>query len=103
MNKPLQGSFIPPESKALTGLKEIKRRAIWAYVNNLKPGWEITLDIDTHLIETSKAEAKYCYNGYKASQSMKVCWAETLLVLADEFREGNVFPGKDIEQHVEIE
>jgi len=101
MNKPLQGSFIPPESGALAGLKEIERRGIWAYVSNLKPGWEITLDVDTQLIETSKAEAKYCYDGYKAYQAMKVCWAETLLVLADEFRDGNVFPGKDIKRMVD--
>lgn len=32
---------------------------------------------------------------------MKVCWAETLLVLADEFREGNVFPGKALERVVD--
>ena len=39
---------------------------------------------------------KVCYEGYKAIQAMKVSWAETLLVMADECREGNVFPGKDI-------
>ncbi len=100
-NRPLQGSFIPPESKALAGLKEINRRDIWSYINNLKPGWEITLDVDTQLIETNKVGAKYCYDGYKAYQAMKVCWAETLLVLADEFRAGNVFPGKDIQRMVD--
>ncbi len=99
--RPLQGSFIPPESNALAGLKEINRRNICAYINNLKPGREITLDVDTQLIETNKAGAKYCYEGYKAYQAMKVCWAETLLVLADEFREGNVFPGKDIKKVVD--
>jgi hypothetical protein len=100
-NRFLQGSFIPPESSALAGLKEIERREIWAYINNLKPGCEITLDVDTQLIETNKAGAKYCYDGYKAYQAMKVCWAETLLVLADEFRDGNVFPGKDIKRVVD--
>ena len=101
-NRPLQGSFIPPESSSLSGLKELMRRGIWAYINNLKPGEEITLDVDTQLIETNKAEAKICYDGYKAIQAMKVCWAETLMVLADEFREGNVFPGKDIARIVDI-
>jgi hypothetical protein len=101
INKPLQGSFIPSESRALTGLKEINRRVIWAYANNLKPGQEITLDVDTQLIETNKSGATYCYDGYKAYQAMKVCWAETLSVLADEFRDGNVFPGKDIERIVD--
>ena len=101
VNRPLQGSFIPPESGALSGLKELMRREIWAYINNLKPGMEITLDVDTQLIETNKSEAKICYDGYKALQAMKVCWAETLLILADEFREGNVFPGKDIARIVD--
>ena len=31
---------------------------------------------------------------------MKVSWAETLLVLNDEFREGNVSPRKDIKRIV---
>ena len=101
VHRPLQGSFIPPESRALNGLKELMRREIWAYINNLKPGEEITLDVDTQLIETNKSEAKICYDGYKALQAMKVCWAETLMILADEFREGNVFPGKDIARIVD--
>jgi len=94
LNRPLQGSFIPTESKPLVGLKEIDRQTIWAYVNNVKPGQEITLDVDTQVIKTNKSEAKYCYDGYKAFQAMKVSWAETLLVLNDEFRDGNVSPRK---------
>ena len=100
-NQPLQGSFIPSESGPLAGLKEENRRLVWTYINNLKPGSEITLDVDTQLVETAKAEAKYCYDGYKAFQTMKVVWAETLLILADEFREGNVHPGKDIQRMVD--
>jgi len=97
MAQPLQGIFIPPESKSVVGLKEISRRAIWAYVENLKPGQEVTLGVDAQLIETSKADARYCYEGYKAYQLLQVSWAETLLALADEFRDGNVPAGKDIE------
>ena len=101
LNRPLQGSFIPSESKPLVGLKEIDRQTIWAYVNNVKPGLDVTLDVDTQIIETNKSEAKYCYEGYKAFQAMKVSWAETLLVLNDEFREGNVSPRKDIKRVVD--
>jgi Transposase DDE domain group 1 len=100
-NKPLQGSFIPSESGPLTGLKEENRRLIWTYITNLKPESEITLDVDTQLVETSKSESQYCYAGYKAFQAMKVVWAQTLLVLADEFRDGNVHPGKDIRRMVD--
>jgi len=101
LNPPLQGSFIPAESGPLAGLKEVNRRLIRNYISNLKPGSEITLDVDTQNIETTKSEAKYCYEGYKAFQAMKVCWAETLLVLADEFRAGNVHPGKDIRRMID--
>ena len=99
--RPLQGSFIPPESKALVGLKELNRRLIWGYVQNLKPGDKVTLDVDTQLIETNKSNAKVCYDGYKAIQAMKVCWAEAMIIPADECREGNVFPGRDIARIVD--
>jgi len=101
LNRPLQGSFIPPESSALSGLKEIDRRIIWTYVKNLDPGCEVTLDVDTQMIEVYKADARVCYDGYKAIQAMKVSWAETLLVMEDECREGNVFPGKDLTRVVD--
>lgn len=97
----LQGSFIPPESRPLAGLREVNRRTIWAYVEAEHPGWEVTLDVDAQLIETTKASAQYCYDGYKAYQPMEVSWAETMLVLADEFRQGNVPASKDISRLVE--
>ena len=101
LNRPIQGSFIPRESGALSGLKEVNRCCIGHWINNVKTGLEVTLDVDTQLIETTKSEAKYCYDGYKAYQAMKVVWAENLLILADEFREGNVYPGKDIQRMVD--
>ncbi len=52
-NRPEQGSFIPAESKGVAGLGELNRRAIWGYVENLKPGSEVTLDVDAQLILTS--------------------------------------------------
>jgi len=94
--QPLQGSFIPAESGPVAGLKELSRRVIWAYVQNLKPGWEVTLDVDAQLVETGKANARYCYDGYKAYQPAEVSWAETMLILGDEFRDGNVPAGKDV-------
>jgi len=38
------------------------------------------LDVDAQLIETNKANARYCYDGYKAYQPIQVSWAETMLV-----------------------
>ncbi len=99
--RPSQGSFLPRESEGLAGLREVERKVVHAYVEAVKPGVEVTLDVDAHLVETSKTEAKYCYEGYKAYQPMEVAWAESGLVLSEEFREGNVPPSKDIARLVE--
>ena len=100
-DRPLQGAFIPAESAPLAGLREPNRQAIWSYIEKVKPGWEVTLDVDAQLVETAKANALYCYEGYKAFQPIQVCWAETMMVLADEFRQGNVPAGKDIKRIVD--
>lgn len=99
--RPAQGSFLPAESGGLEGLREVNKRVIQAYVEAVKPGKDVTLDVDAHLVETSKANAEYCYEGYKAYQPMVVCWAETGLALRDEFRAGNVPASKDIRRIVD--
>ena len=91
--RPVQGSFLP-----LVRLREVNRQVIWAYVGAVQPDLGVTFDIDAHLVETSKSDAKYCYEGYPAFQPIEVSWAETDLVLADEFREGNVPASKDIKR-----
>jgi len=101
LGQPLQGSFLPAESKPLGGLKEVRRRTIWAYVEAVRPGWDVTLDVDAQLVETTKADAQYCYAGYKAFHPIQVSWAEAMLVLADEFREGNVPAFRDIRRVVD--
>lgn len=99
--RPQQGSFLPVESAGLAGLGEVNQRVIQGYVTAVKPEPDVTLDVDAHLVETSKANARPCYEGYQAYQPMEVSWAETGLVLADEFREGNVPASKDIRRLVD--
>lgn len=99
--RPLQGSFIPAESAALAGLKEPNRQVIRTYIDRVKPERKVTFDVDAHLVETAKANARYCYEGYRALQPIEVEWAETGLVLADELREGNVHPGRGIKEIVD--
>jgi hypothetical protein len=99
--QPQQGAFIPLESASLAGLREPNRQVIWSYVERMKPGQEVTLDVDAHLVETTKANAFYCYDGRKAFQPIEVEWAETGLVLAEEFRQGNVLAGTDIKRIVD--
>jgi hypothetical protein len=96
-----QGAFIPAETAPLAGLREPNRQVVWSYMEKVKPGWEVTLDVDAHLVETAKANARYCYEGYRAFQPVEVAWAETGLVLADEFRDGNVPAGQGIKEIVD--
>lgn len=83
-------------------MREVNRRIVLAYTEAVDTGLEVTLDVDAQLVETSKSEAMYCYEGYKAFQPIEVEWAETKLVLADEFREGNVPASKDIKRLVNV-
>lgn len=53
---------------------------------------ELTLDIDTNIIETAKDEALYSYEKTKAYQPIKVYCPELSMVLAHEFRDGNLSP-----------
>jgi len=94
--RPAQGSFIPRESTRLTALREPVRQSIRAYVAAAKPAREVTLDVDAHLVESSKREALWTYDGFRGYQPLLVTWAETELILADQFRDGNVPAGTGI-------
>ena len=93
--RPDQGSFIPRETNELAGLQAVLRHCVQAYVATQKPGPALTLDVDAHLVESSKETALPTYEGFRGYQPMLVSWAETGLVLADEFRDGNVPASKD--------
>jgi len=93
--RPKQGSFIPRESDRLAGLRAVLRHCLLSYVVSQKPGPALTMDVDAHLVESSKETALPTYEGYRGYQPMLVSWAETGLVLADEFRDGNVPASKD--------
>ena len=97
----LQGSFVPTESVPLAGLREGNRQVVRTYVERVQPEWEVTLDVDAHLVETAKANAQYCYEGHRAFQPIEVEWAETGLVLAEEFRQGNVPASHGIKEVVD--
>ena len=52
-----------------------------------------TLDMDATLVATSKADALFCYKGYKSYQPLNTWWAEQEIILHTEFRDGNVPAG----------
>lgn len=100
-DRPLQGSFVPLESTWLASLRAVGQHAIRAYVATQAPGPLVTLDVDAHLVESSKREALPTYEGFRGYQPLLVSWAETNLVLADEFRDGNVPAGSNIKELVD--
>ncbi len=99
--RPLQGSFIPQESSRLAGLRELVRQSVRAYVAVAKPTHQVTLDVDAHLVESSKREALATYEGFRGYQPLLVTWAERELILADQFRDGNVPAGVGIKELVD--
>jgi hypothetical protein len=100
-DRPRQGSFIPPENTGLAGLRAVVRHSVRTYVAAVRPGPAVTLDVDAHLIEASKRSALPTYEGYRGYQPLLVQWAESGLVLADEFRDGNVPASTNIRELVD--
>src|SRR5918998_3148368 len=88
--RPEQGSFVPPESAGLAGLRAVVEHSVRTYVAAARPGRTVTLDVDAQLVEASKRSALPTYEGFRGYQPLLVQGAETGLVLADEFRDGNV-------------
>ncbi|HEX2923334.1 MAG TPA: IS1380 family transposase [Chloroflexota bacterium] len=99
--RPVQGSFIPRESAGLEGLRELERCVLRAYVSVARPDRDLTMDVDAHLVASAKREALVTYEGFRGYQPLIVTWAETELVLADQFRDGNVLAGKGIAELVD--
>jgi hypothetical protein len=99
--RPLQGSFIPAETVGLAGLRAAVEHSIHAYVTAVQPERAVTLDVDAHIVESSKREALPTYTGERGYQPCLVTWAETGMVLADEFRDGNVPASTNIKEVVD--
>jgi hypothetical protein len=84
-------SFIPEETAALLGLGLAARGVVLAIAGLSKqPELRATVDQDATIIESHKREAQWTYEGTRGYQPMVAVWAETGLILADEFRDGNV-------------
>lgn len=99
--RPEQGSFIPPESVGLAGLRAVVEHSVRTYCAAVRPGPSVTLDVDAHLVEAAKQSALRTYEGFRGYQPLLVTWAETGLVVADEFRDGNVPAGQRIQELVD--
>jgi hypothetical protein len=86
-------TYIPEEAEALLGLGCVNQ-ALVREVGRRCPEQRIaTVDQDATIIESRKREALRTYEGEWGYQPMLAVWAETNLVLADEFGDGVLLPG----------
>jgi hypothetical protein len=89
-----QLSFIVPSSSALEGLQEVQAagvRRIAGLYEQRGDGQRIaTVDQDATIIESHKRAAFTHYQGGRGYQPMIAVWAEADLIVADQFRDGNV-------------
>ncbi len=84
-----QRSYIPGENAALQGLGSVNREMIQEF--GRRTGDKIaTIDLDATVIESWKREAQPTYQGGTGYQPMLALWAELNVIVADEFRDGNV-------------
>jgi hypothetical protein len=83
---------VPSESAPLQGLAAANKELILD-LQCRKPQKIATLDIDATIIHSSKRSAKRAYDGEPGYQPVLVLWAEQDVIVADEFRDGNVPAG----------
>ena len=89
-----QKSFILPRSPGVVRLQEVQvglvRNVAQRYVQAGETLKLATVDQDATILESHKRSARAHYEGGRGYQPMVAVWAEADLVLADEFRDGNV-------------
>jgi hypothetical protein len=91
-SRPAEGAWIPEENEALRGLAEVNRELVHRIVATTTAS-RATLDLDATVIESHKREARPHYKGGRGYQPTAVLWAEQDLVVADQYRDGNVPAG----------
>ena len=89
-----QKSFIFPGSEPIRGLQNVQAglvgRVARKYAEQGQPLTFATVDQDATIIESHKKTALAHYEGGRGYQPMVAVWAEADLILADEWRDGNV-------------
>jgi hypothetical protein len=89
-----QRSFIFPSSESLQALQKLQATTVQRisdlYTKQGQGQRIATIDQDATIIESHKASSLPHYEGGRGYQPMVALWAEADLVVADEFRDGNV-------------
>jgi hypothetical protein len=87
---PEQIAYIPEETPPLEGLGRVNRDLVQRFGARSPDQRIATVDQDATIIESRKQQVLPTYEGPRGYQPMLAVWAETGLVLADQFRDGNV-------------
>lgn len=88
-------AFIPEETEWLEGLAAVQRDLIRKATLKEQP-WKATIDLDATVIESHKQQAYWTYLDEKGYQPVIAYWAEQDMIVADQFRDGNVPAGMDL-------
>jgi hypothetical protein len=91
---------VPGEGPRLQGLAQANRRLV-AWQQERVPQSVATLDVDATILESQKRSALPTYDGRTGYQPVVALWAEQDVILADEFRDGNVPAGSGNRRVVE--
>ncbi len=83
---------VPGESAPLHGLAKANAELV-IDLQARKRQKTATLDVDATIIHCDKRAAKRTYDGMRGYQPVLVLWAEQDVIVADEFRDGNVPAG----------
>jgi len=87
-------SLVREENASLAGLHEALR-ATAAAAQAHQEEFRATIDLDATIIVSDKREAAMTYAGERGYQPVVAWWAEKELIVADEFRDGNVPAGSE--------
>jgi hypothetical protein len=90
---PGKKAFVPGESTKLQALELLNRTLVLRAAAS--SATTATIDHDGTIIESHKHGALVAYEGTRGYQPLVATWAEEQLIVADEFRDGNVAGGED--------
>jgi len=83
-------AWIPAESAPLQQLHAVNVAAVHALAQHQPELRDATVDLDATIIASRKREALPVYEGGRGYQPQLAVWAEAGVVVADQFRDGNV-------------
>ena len=87
---PEEIAYIPEETAPLQGLARVNRTLVQEVGRRCPDQGIVAVDQDATIIESHKQATLRAYEGGRGYQPMLAVWSELNLVVADEFRDGNV-------------